>query len=90
MEKIIPISKVQKQICKLVRELAVGGEPVLITQKSEAQAVLLSREQYEGLLATVEEMSYPDWKERLERAKQESATGARVPHKKIKAKYLKK
>jgi len=37
--------------------------------------VLVSCDEYEGMQATLDEMSYPDWKERLARAERESAAG---------------
>jgi PHD/YefM family antitoxin component YafN of YafNO toxin-antitoxin module len=51
---------------------------VVITQRGRAAAVLVSVEVYEGMLATHDEMSYPDWEARLARAQRESKKGKHV------------
>lgn len=57
MEKILPVSKVQTKIHNLVKEIAHGGNPVIITQKSRADVIMLNREEYENLIATIEVLS---------------------------------
>lgn len=75
MDKIIPISDLQTMAKKYVDQVRDTDEAVVITQRGRAAAVLVSYESYEGLLATREEMRYPDWEARLARAKDESARG---------------
>ncbi len=72
MEKIIPISDLQSQARKYVDQVKDTDQPVVITQRGRAAAVLVSFEVYEGFLATRDEMSYPDWQSRLRRATKES------------------
>lgn len=78
MDKIIPISDLQTKAKKYVDQVRDTDLPVVITQRGRAAAVLVSYETYEGLLATRDEMSYPDWERRLARAERESKGGART------------
>lgn len=78
MDKIIPISDLQTKAKKYVDQVRDTDSPVVITQRGRAAAVLVSYETYEGLLATRDEMSYPDWQERLARAERESKTGKKT------------
>lgn len=72
MDKIIPISDLQTKAKKYVEQVRDTDEPVVVTQRGRAAAVLVSYESYEGLQATKDEMSFPDWRKRLARAKKES------------------
>ena len=72
MDKIIPISDLQTKAKQYVDQDKETDQPVVITQRGRAAAVLVSYEAYEGFLATRDEMSYPDWEKRLRQAKKES------------------
>jgi prevent-host-death family protein len=78
MDKIIPISDLQSHAKKYVDQVKDTDEPVVITQRGRASAVLVSYAEYEGFLATRDEMSNPDWKQRLKRAARESEAGKHV------------
>ena len=78
MDKIIPISDLQTKAKKYVEQVRETEEPVIVTQRGRASAVLVSYEAYEGMLAMQDEMSFPDWRERLVRARKESAAGKSV------------
>ena len=69
MDKIIPISDLQTKAKKYVDQVRETETPVIVTQRGRPSAVLVSYESYEGLLATQDEMSFPDWRKRLARAK---------------------
>ena len=75
MNKIIPISEFQVRAKKWVDQVRDTDQPVIITQRGKPAAMLVSCDDYEGLQATRDEMSYSDWKERLVRAEKESASG---------------
>ena len=78
MDKIIPISDLQTQAKKYVEQVKETEQSVVITQRGRAAAVLVSYDAYEGLLATRDEMSYPDWDRRLRQAKRDSKQGKGV------------
>ncbi len=72
MDNIIPISDLQSKAKKYVDQVKKTAEPVVITQRGRAAAVLISYAEFEGLKATQQEMSFPVWKKRLQRAQRES------------------
>jgi prevent-host-death family protein len=78
MDKIIPISDLQTKAKKYVDQVRETEQAVIVTQRGRASAVLVNYELYEGMLATLDEMSFPDWRERLERAKREQTTGKTI------------
>lgn len=75
MEKLIPISDLQSKAKQFVEQVKKTREPVVITQRGRAAAILVDYETYEGRVATQDEMSHPDWKKRLARAKAEKGKG---------------
>lgn len=75
MDKIIPISEFQVRAKKWVDQVKETDQPVIITQRGRPAAVLMSCDDFEGLQATHDEMSYADWKRRLARAEKESSAG---------------
>lgn len=90
MEKILPISDLQTKTKEIVEGVKKTGDPVIITQRGRPAALLVNYEEYEGMLHTLDEMSYPDWQERLERAKKESESGQFVTLEELKEKLQKK
>ena len=78
METIIPITDLQQKTRKYVKQVQETKRPIVITQRGRAAAILASADDFEGYLATLDEMSYPDWQERLERAKREIRAGKTI------------
>jgi antitoxin YefM len=75
MDKIIPISELQSQAKKIIEGVKKTRDPVIITQRGRPAALLVKYEDYEGMTATLEEMSQPDWRERLAEAERDSKAG---------------
>ena len=75
MERIIAISQLQTKAKQYVDQVKETDEPVIITQRGHPAAVLVSYEEFEGLQATRDEMSYADWPRRLARAERETRKG---------------
>lgn len=86
MERIIPISDLQTQAKKVVESVKHTRDPVVITQRGRPAALLVNYEDYEGMVATLEEMSQPDWRERLAEAERDSKAGKGVELEEFKAK----
>lgn len=78
MDKVIPISDLQSKAKKYVDQVRETEQPVIVTQRGRASAVLVSYDAYAGLLATHDELSFPDWRKRLAKAKREAAAGKTV------------
>ena len=75
METIIPISELQSQAKQIVERVKNTCDTVIITQRGKPAALLVNYEDYEGMVATLEEMSQPDWRERLAEAERDSRAG---------------
>ena len=78
MDKIIPISDLQTNAKKYVDQVKNTAEPLIVTQRGRAAAVLVSYEEYEGMAATQLEMSFPDWRRHLDRAESEMKSGKSI------------
>jgi prevent-host-death family protein len=89
MEKIIPISDLQTKTKEVVEGVKRTGDPVIITQRGRPAALVVNYEQYEGMLHTLDEMSYPDWQERLREAEEDSKKGRGVTLDELKKKIVK-
>ena len=79
-DSIVPISELQTRSRALVEQVRKTGTPIVITQRGRPAAMLVGYDSYEGHLATVDETSFPDWRQRLDRAEREIASGKVVPH----------
>ena len=86
MEKIIPISDLQSKAKKIIESVKQTRDPVIITQRGRPAALLVNYEDYEGMVATLEEMSQPDWRERLAEAERDSKAGKGIELEDFKAK----
>ena len=85
MEKIIPISELQSQPKKVVDNVKQTRDPVIITQRGRPAALLVNHEDYEGMVATLDEMSQLDWRERLAEAERDSKAGKGIELEEFKA-----
>ena len=72
MDRIVPISDLQTKAKKILESVKKTRDPVIITQRGRPAAFLVNYEDYEGMVATLEEMSQPDWRERLTEAERDS------------------
>ena len=90
MDKIVPISDLQTQAKKIVESVQKTRDPVIITQRGRPAAFLVNYEDYEGMIATLEEMSQPDWRERLAEAERDSKAGRGMRLEDFKAKKAKR
>lgn len=83
MEKVIPISRVRPMLNKLVKEIAEGGEPVIIVQRDEAGAMLVNREEYEILRDTVELLLDSEFAKSIQRGEEDLKAGRIKPWREI-------
>lgn len=90
MQNIIPITDLQQKTKKYVERVRKTGVPLVITQRGRAAAILASAEDFEGLLITLDETSYPDWQAKLRRALQESKAGLGIELEELLAKEKKR
>ncbi len=79
-DTIVPISELQVRSKALVEQVQRTGVPIVVTQRGRPAAMLVNYELYEGHLATLDETSFPDWDERLARARKELAGKRLLSH----------
>ena len=90
MEKIIPISDLQTRAKKIIESVKQTRDPVIITQRGRPAALFVNYEDYEGMVATLDELSQPDWRERLAEAERDSKAGKGIELEEFKAKRAKR
>ncbi len=89
MDRIVPISELQSQARRIVDGVKHAGDAVIITQRGRPAALIVNYDDYEGMVATLEEMSEPDWRERLAEAERDSKAGRGVEIREFKARRSK-
>lgn len=65
-DKIIPITRLQKELTQTVRELTKTGEPVYILKNNTMEAVMLTFEEYKQLSALEEMFEYFEIKDMVD------------------------
>ena len=84
MKNIIPITDLQRQAAQIINDANESSEPVIITQRGRASAVLLSAKRYEQIeedLALLDEFELERLIAEGERAK---AKGDLISHEEVK------
>jgi len=61
MLEAVPVTKLQSGFFELLARLESGGQAVTLTRHGEPVAVLLSHEEYERLIDTLESLCDPDF-----------------------------
>jgi prevent-host-death family protein len=89
MEKIIPISELQAGAKAVVDGVKRSKNPVIITQRGRPAALIVDYEAYESMIHTLDEMTYPDWQDRLKEAELDSRRDRGISLEKIKKKLPK-
>jgi prevent-host-death family protein len=79
-DKILPISSVKRDLLQHVKKAQTQGQSVAITKNGEAAAVLLSIDEYEGLLETLEILGDPNLMAFLKKSIKQQKKGQLVPH----------
>jgi PHD/YefM family antitoxin component YafN of YafNO toxin-antitoxin module len=53
-DRMIPVTKLQKELTKRVRDISEGGSPLFILKNNEMEAVILAPAEYEYLMNLAE------------------------------------
>lgn len=81
--EILPITDVKRDLLPLVKKIQKLQESVAITRNGRPAAVLLSMEEYEGLLETIEILSDPRLLKTLRRSRRELDAGQFISHREV-------
>jgi prevent-host-death family protein len=76
----IPLSEAKARLTRLVGEVQELGEAITITRSGRPAAVLLSVEEYEGLMETLEILADTDLTESIRRGLDELGRSETVTH----------
>jgi antitoxin YefM len=71
----VSVSDLQQQLVEWVEKVRQSSDRLIITDKGQAEAVLLSADDFEGLLETLEILSDTELVQRLVEAEAEFASG---------------
>ena len=80
LDRFVPISHAKTHLLDLVRSLQARQDVVAITRDGTPAAVLLSMEQYEGLIETLELLSDAEAWRSLRRSLRQARAGRWVSH----------
>jgi prevent-host-death family protein len=84
MKKIIPITDLQRQIGTIVSGCETSGEPVIITQRGRAAAVLLPVSRYEQIEADLTRLDELELQAMLQQAEANIAAQQTISHQEVK------
>jgi len=76
----VTLSEAKAQLPRLLAEVVELGEQVLITRSGRPAGVLVSVEEYEGLLESMEILADPEMAEAVRRGLTEAEKGLTVAH----------
>ncbi len=76
----VPLSEAKTHLTRLLTEVQDLGEHVVITRSGRPAGVLLSVDEYEGLLETLDILADPEMSEAVRRGLQDIAAGNLVSH----------
>jgi prevent-host-death family protein len=81
--QILPVTDVKRDLLALIKKVQKMKESIAITRNGRPTAVLLSLEEYEGLLETIEILSDPALLKTLRKSRKELDAGKFVTHREV-------
>jgi prevent-host-death family protein len=84
MKNIIPVTDLQRQASQIIASLADSEEPVVVTQRGRATAVLMTAERYSEIEADLKRLDELELLETVETSRQEIAEGKVLSHDEVK------
>ena len=86
MKNIIPITDFQRQAGQIIGSLADSDEPVIVTQRGRAAAVIISADRYEEIEDDLKRLDELELLELVEEGKRQVAAGKVISHDEVKRK----
>lgn len=84
MERIVPITDLQRQAGQIVSELVESNEPVIVTQRGRPAAVLISTARYAEIEADLERLDELEVVALVAQSRAAVAAGKTVSHDEVK------
>ncbi len=86
-EKMIPVTKLQRELTQKLKEVSETGEPVYVLRNNEMAAVIVSTEEYALLKEAEELLEHLEIAEMIDTRLKGHDRSKNVPWEKIKKKY---
>lgn len=84
MKNIIPVTDLQRQAGQIISGLSESDEPVVITQRGRASAVLISAEKYVEIEADLKRLDELELIDMIELSRQDIAESRILSHDEVK------
>ena len=84
MTKTLPLAEVKKSLSAIVKDVDEKYDRVVITKNGVDKAVIMSSEEFDGFLETLDILSVKEEREAIARAKKQVKKGQTVSLKKFK------
>jgi len=78
MRRTIPLTKAKAELSSLVDEVDRTYDRIVITRNGTDTAVLLSADEYEGLLETLDVQQFPDEEAAIAKAEKQAKNGRTI------------
>ncbi|TAL22658.1 MAG: type II toxin-antitoxin system Phd/YefM family antitoxin [Nitrospirae bacterium] len=78
MTKTVPLAEAKKSLSAIVKDVDEKYDRFAITQNGVEKAVILSSDEFEGLMETLDILSHKEEKEAIARAKEQVRKGKTV------------
>ncbi|HEY2866096.1 MAG TPA: type II toxin-antitoxin system Phd/YefM family antitoxin [Pyrinomonadaceae bacterium] len=86
MKNIVPITDLQRQAGQIIGSLSETDEPVIVTQRGRAAAVIISAERYEEIEDDLKRLDELELLEMIAESKRAIAKGDTISHDEVKRK----
>ena len=83
IQKIIPITKVKKDLLDIVKEMVKEDSTITLTKNGVAVGILMSPDRYEALLETIEILGNPEVVKALAASSKDFKSGRIYSHKDV-------
>jgi len=87
MSQTIPLAEAKKNLSAIIRDVEETFDRYTITKNGVSTAVLLSSEEFDGLLETLDILSHKEEREGIARAKRQVRKGETVSLDDVKKRY---
>jgi prevent-host-death family protein len=84
MKNIVPITELQRQAGQIIDGLADSEEPVIVTQRGRAAAVIISADRYEEIEDDLKRLDELELLELVEEGKRQVKAGNVISHDEVK------
>ena len=86
MKNIVPVTDLQRQAGQIIGSLADSDEPVIVTQRGRAAAVIISADRYEAIEDDLKRLDELELIELVAAGKRARKTGDVISHDEVKRK----